>query len=64
MATGDGTHQTSLAELIAMDDSDLIAWRREAREELSRDPKNDRLQLLLDASLNELTDRAATAWRM
>ena len=51
----------NLADLVELDDSALIAWRRRARTELERDP-GPALQAVYDATTWEITARAREAW--
>jgi hypothetical protein len=50
-----------LAKLVRLDDTALIAWRREARAELDRSPDPE-LRAVYDQTTAEVTQRAATAW--
>jgi hypothetical protein len=51
----------NLAELVTLDDSALIAWRRQARAELEQDT-DMALQAAYDATTREVTARARDAW--
>jgi hypothetical protein len=51
----------TLFELLKLDDSALIDWRRQARETLETDP-DPSLQIVYDATTREVTERAAIAW--
>jgi hypothetical protein len=50
-----------LTDLVELDDSALIAWRREARTELEHRP-DVRLQAAYDATTQEIAARAAEKW--
>ena len=50
-----------LADLVRLDDSALIAWRRDARTELEHRPDVS-LQAVYDATTQEITDRAGEKW--
>jgi hypothetical protein len=50
-----------LADLVTLDDSALIAWRREARAELEHVP-GAALQSAYDATTREVAARACEAW--
>jgi hypothetical protein len=50
-----------LTNLVGLDDSALIAWRREARTELEHRP-DGRLQAVYDMTTQEIADRAAAKW--
>jgi hypothetical protein len=51
----------SLADLVKLDDSALITWRRNARNELEQCP-DAALQAVYDATTQEVTARACEAW--
>jgi hypothetical protein len=48
---------SNLADLVKLDDSALIAWRRETRTGLERDP-DEALQAIYDATTREIATRA------
>lgn len=50
------------AEIVRWDDTTLINWRREAKAVLVRDPCNDALQRVYDASTQEVANRARDSW--
>ena len=50
-----------LADLVVLDDSALIAWRRDARTELEHRP-DMALQAVYDATTQEITVRAGEKW--
>ena len=50
-----------LADLVKLDDSALIAWRRETRTELERNP-DAALQAVYDATTQEMAVRAGEKW--
>lgn len=50
-----------LTDLVGLDDSALIAWRREARTELEYRP-DVRLQAVYDATTQEIAARAGEKW--
>jgi hypothetical protein len=52
----------ALADLLEQDDSALLAWRQEAREELGRNPGDVALQALFDQTTSAVTTRAAASW--
>ena len=47
----------NLADLVKLDDSALIAWRRETRTELEHHP-DEALQAVYDAARREIATRA------
>ena len=47
----------NLADLVKLDDSALIAWRRETRTGLERNP-DEALQAIYDATTQEIATRA------
>jgi hypothetical protein len=55
------TEVPALADLIKLDDSALIAWRRETRAELERNPDKV-LQVVYDATTQEIAIRAEQEW--
>jgi hypothetical protein len=50
-----------LADLIKMDDTALITWRRETRAELEHNPDPE-LQITYDQTTREVTARAGEKW--
>jgi hypothetical protein len=50
-----------LADLVRLDDSALIRWRRETRAELERNPSEE-LQTLYDQTTQEVAARAGEKW--
>jgi hypothetical protein len=50
-----------LAALVVLDDSALIAWRRDARTRLEHHP-DVRLQAVYDATTQEIAARASEKW--
>jgi hypothetical protein len=50
-----------LADLVKLDDSALIAWRRETRTELQHHP-DVALQAVYDATTQEVAARAGERW--
>lgn len=51
----------SLADLISLDDSALIAWRRETHGELAHNP-DPALRAVYDATTREVASRAGDQW--
>ena len=51
----------NLADLVKLDDSALIAWRRETRTELEYRP-DEALQAVYDAARQEIATRAGEKW--
>jgi hypothetical protein len=51
----------NLADLVKLDDSALIAWRRETRTELEYHP-DEALQIIYDATTQEVATRAGETW--
>jgi hypothetical protein len=51
----------TLFELLKLDDTALIDWRRKTRETLETDP-DATLRLMYDAITREVTERAAISW--
>jgi hypothetical protein len=51
----------NLADLVKLDDSALIAWRRNTRTELECNPEMA-LQAVYDATTQELLTRAGEKW--
>jgi hypothetical protein len=51
----------NLADLVKLDDSALIAWRRETRSELEYNP-DQALQSVYDATTREVATRAGDKW--
>jgi hypothetical protein len=52
----------ALADLLNRDNPGLLAWRRQAREELERNPGDTALQAVFDQTTSEVTTRAAATW--
>ena len=50
-----------LVDLIRLDDSALIRWRRETRAELERNPSAE-LQTVYDQTTQEVAARAGEKW--
>jgi hypothetical protein len=50
-----------LADLVKLDDSALIAWRRKTRTELEHSP-DAALQVVYDATTEEVAVRAGEKW--
>jgi hypothetical protein len=50
-----------LTNLVGLDDSALIAWRRQTRTELEGNP-DPALQAVYDATTQEVTVRAGEQW--
>jgi hypothetical protein len=50
-----------LADLVKLDDSALIAWRRRTRTELEHRP-DAALQVVYDATTQEVAARAGERW--
>jgi hypothetical protein len=55
------TEVPALADLVKLDDSALIAWRRETSAELERNP-DEGLQVVYDATTQEIATRAEQKW--
>jgi hypothetical protein len=51
----------NLADLVKLDDSALISWRREMRSELEYNP-DKALQAVYDATTQEIVARAGEEW--
>ena len=51
----------NLADLVKLDDSALIAWRRQTRTELECNP-DEPLQAVYDATTQEVAARAGEKW--
>ena len=51
----------NLADLVKLDDSALIAWRRQARTELENHPDKT-LRAVYDATTQEVAARAGEKW--
>ena len=51
----------NLADLVKLDDSALITWRRETRTELEYHP-DEALQAVYDATGQEIATRASEKW--
>jgi hypothetical protein len=50
-----------LADLVKLDDSALIAWRRQTRSQLEHSP-DAALQMVYDATTREIAVRAGERW--
>ena len=51
----------ALVGLLKQDDAALLAWRRQAREELERNPAGTALLAVYDQTTSEVTTRAAAS---
>jgi hypothetical protein len=52
----------ALAGLLKQDDAALLAWRRQAREELECNPADTALLAVYDQTTSEATTRTAASW--
>jgi hypothetical protein len=52
------------ADIVRWDDTALINWRRQAKAELDRNPRDDALQRCYDASTVEVANRTRANWGM
>jgi hypothetical protein len=56
--------QAEYVSIVRWDDSRLLRWREDAKEELERNPNDEQLRRLYDASTAEVTSRARMRTRI